>query len=109
AGAAPLAGGGGENPAGPAVGARVVQATIASLEHDVEDLLLGDRVADLHRPTADRLGFLGQLQRRERRPVDAVPPGPPADGHDQVAGLRRLLGPADRDEADRSAEDEWVG
>ena len=63
------------------------QAAVAGLEDHVEHHLLGDRVADLDRAAGDALALAGQLDRAERRPVDAVAAGPAADGDDQVARL----------------------
>ncbi len=51
-----LADGGGETPRA-AIGDRTVQVALARLEHDVDHLLLGDRIADLHR-RAHRFGRL---------------------------------------------------
>ncbi len=82
---------------------------VARLQDNVQQLLLGDGVADLHRPAADLLGLRGQTGRGERRTVDAVAPRPAADGDDQVGRTCRLLSAVYRDQADGAAEDERVG
>ena len=92
-----------------AVGDRAEEAAVAGLEDDVEDHLLGDRVADLDRAAGDRLALAGQLDRAERGAVDAVAAGPAADGDDPVARLDLLRRHPARDHADGPAEDQRVG
>ena len=85
------------------------QAAVAGLQDDVEQLLLGDGVADLHGPAGDRSRLGGQLDRGEGGAVDAVAAGPAADGHDQVAGLDSLWRRSTRDQADGAAIDQRIG
>ena len=99
---------GGTEPAGAAVGDRREQAAVAGLQDHVLHLLLGDGVADLHRPAADRFRFVREFEAGERRAVNAVAAGPAADRDDQVAGLHLLERLVRRDDADRAAEDERV-
>ena len=72
-------------PAGAAIGDRVKQSAVAGLEDHVEHHLFGDRVADLHGAAGDAFALAGQLGRAERRAVNAVAPGAPADRHDPIA------------------------
>src|SRR5260370_31981912 len=97
---------GGAEAAGAAVGDGVVEPRVARLQDNVQQLLLGDGVADLHRPAADLLGLRGQTGRGERRTVDAVAPRPAADGDDQGGRTCRLLSAVYRAQADAPAEDE---
>ncbi len=92
-----------------AVGDRAEQAPVAHLEDDVEDHLLGDRVADLDGAPGDGLALAGQLGRAERGAVDAVAAGPASDRDDPVARLDALARHPPRQDADRTAEDQGVG
>ena len=68
------------------VGDGRVEAQVAGLEQEVEHLLLGDGVADLH--GLDR-ALLGELRRGEGRAVDAVLADAAADHDDAVARAGR--------------------
>ena len=98
----------GAEAAGAAVGDRVVESQVARLELGVEDDLLLDRIADLHGAGADHLALVGQLDRGEGRPVDAVAPRAPTRGEDLVAGLGGLGDLVLGQDADRAAIDERV-
>ena len=69
------------------VGDETVEAAVARLADEVAELLLGDRVADLHRL---HRAVLVQFFAGKGRAVDAVLADPAAAHHDQVAGLDGL-------------------
>ena len=69
--------------AGPAIGHRVKQPSIAGLEQHIEHHLFGDRVADLHRAAASLFAFVRQFDARKRRAVNAIAARAAADGHDR--------------------------
>ena len=85
------------------------EPAVTSLEDDVQDHLLGDRVADLHGPAGDRFALAGQLGRAEGGPVDAVAAGPSTDGDDPVAQLNFLESFAPGQHAHGAAEYQRVG
>src|SRR5207249_508347 len=83
-------------------------AAVAGLQQDVHELLLCNRVADLHGPAAQSLRLGRKLHRGKRGAVNAVAASPAADGHDQVAGLRLFVTVLDGDQPNRAAEYQWV-
>src|SRR5690606_3972689 len=91
-----------------AVRHRAVEPAVARLEKNVEHAFLGDRIADLDGAARDRLGLLGELDRREGRAVDAIASGAPSDDDDAIARTNLLLDRAARDDADASREDERI-
>ena len=99
---------GAREPAGAAIGDGVVQSLIACHQHDVQQHLLGDGIADLDGAARDRLALARQFRRTERGPVDPVTSGAAADGDDVVAGLRMLARLVARQDAHGAAEDERI-
>src|SRR5208337_1575805 len=93
----------------PVVGDTAVQPGVPGLLHDyVRELLLGDRVADLH--GGDR-AFVVEYFRRECGAVDTVLAHPATHHHDEIAGVRRFLvqlppPPDTGHHADRAGKDE---
>ena len=71
---------------GPAVGDPAVEAQVTGMEQHIEQLLLGDRVADLHGAAHLGSGAMGQLNAAKRRAVDTVAPSAPAQHHHRIAG-----------------------
>src|SRR5262249_42765377 len=99
---------GGTETAGAAIGDGVIQPRVARLQQHIQQLLLGDSVADLHRAAANTLRLRGQLNRGECRPVDTVAAGAAADRDDQVAIARLLDTAVHLDQADRAAVNQGV-
>ena len=63
-----------------AVGNRMEQPSIPRSQDHIGHHFFGDRIADLHRPARDRLAFVRQFRRTERRPMDAIAARPPTYG-----------------------------
>ena len=74
-------------PAGAAVGDGVVELLVAGQQLHLQHLLLHDGVADLHGAARHLAGLVGHLHGGEGGPAQTVPPGAPAQGDHQVAGL----------------------
>ena len=91
-----------------AIGDGGVQAPVAGGQQHVHHHFLGDGVADLHGSAGDFLALARQFRTAEGRPVYAIPPGPPAEGHNQVVGPRLFEGMLAGNQADVAAEDQRV-
>ena len=102
-----LAHGGGEA-AGAAVGDGGVEAPVARQLDQLDQPLLGDRVADLDGAAGGLARLVRQLGRGEGGAVDAVAAGAPAEHDHQVADLGGARVLADGQQADAAAEDERV-
>ena len=81
------------------------------LERALDQLLAGERVADLHARALVLVALVQVLRGQHARAADAVAPGGGAEQHDQVAGARRarahqLVG---AQQADAERVDERVG
>ena len=94
--------------AGAAVGHRRVQPSIAGGQEHVQDHLLRDGVADLHRAAGNGLALAVQFGGAERGAVDAIAAGTSADGHDHVAGPGFLERHAAGNQPQVSAEDQRI-
>src|SRR5262249_2445822 len=81
---------GGREAGGAAVLQRLDEARLDELERDLDELLAGERIADLHRG-ALVVVTLAQLGAREHgRAADAITPGRRAVKNDHASRLRRL-------------------